>query len=112
VNKVNQKSFQFSFPLSHTIVKDLKIQREHIGSLEVEGFYSLNKNESVLSDERFTIDIDFVRWRGKDIKPVLELTSLMDDVQEAAIKHISNLQDVTPLTHNDLLNIFANNLND
>jgi hypothetical protein len=33
------------------------------------------------------VDIDFVKWNGTDIKPVLELTGMMDEIQEAALRH-------------------------
>jgi len=87
------KNFDFHFPLNHKIVRNLKIVNEHVGDLQVEGSASLNASVSVLShlDERYSVDIDFVKWNGTDIKPVLELTSLMDDIQEAALRHCVSL---------------------
>src|SRR5947209_8528246 len=82
-------SFEFQFPLNHKIVRNLKIVNEHVGDLQVEGCASLNPSVSILShlEERYSVDIDFVKWNGTDIKPVLELTGLMDDIQEAALRH-------------------------
>jgi len=87
------KNFDFQFPLNHKIVRNLKIVNEHIGDLQVEGSASLNASVSVLShlDERYSVDIDFIKWNGTDIKPVLELTGLMDDIQEAALRHCVSL---------------------
>lgn len=87
------KSFEFSFPLNHKIVRNLKIVNEHIGDLQVEGSASLDPSVGILShlDERYTVDIDFVKWNGTDIKPVLELTGLMDDIQEAALRYSVSL---------------------
>jgi hypothetical protein len=87
------KNFDFQFPLNHKIVRNLKIVNEHVGDLQVEGSASLNPSVSILShlDERYTVDIDFVKWNGMDIKPVLELTGLMDDIQEAALRHCVSL---------------------
>lgn len=87
------KNFDFHFPLNHKIVRNLKIVNEHVGDLQVEGSASLNASVSVLShlDERYSVDIDFVKWNGTDIKPVLELTGLMDDIQEAALRHCVSL---------------------
>lgn len=87
------KSFNFTFPLNHKVVRNLKIVNEHIGDLYVEGSASLNSSVSILSqlDERYTVDIDFVKWNGTDIKPVLELTGLIDDVQQAALRHCVSL---------------------
>ena len=87
------KNFDFQFPLNHKIVRNLKIVNEHIGNLQVEGSASLNASVSVLShlDERYSVDIDFVKWNGTDIKPVLELTGLMEDIQEAALRHCVSL---------------------
>ena len=87
------KNFDFQFPLNHKIVRNLKIVNEHIGDLKVEGSASLNPSVSILRhlDERYTVDIDFVMWNVTDIKPVLELTGLMDDIQEAALRHCVSL---------------------
>jgi hypothetical protein len=83
------KNFDFSFPLQHKIVRNLKIVNEHVGDLQIEGSASVNPSVSILShlDERYSVDIDFVKWNGTDIKPVLELTGLMEDIQEAALRH-------------------------
>ena len=87
------KNFDFQFPLNHKIVRNLKIVNEHIGDLQVEGSASLNASVSVLShlDERYNVDIDFVKWNGTDIKPVLELTGLMEDIQEAALRYCASI---------------------
>jgi hypothetical protein len=87
------KNFEFRFPLQHKIVRNLKIVNEHVGDLQVEGSVQLNPSVSILShlDERYTVDIDFVKWNGTDIKPVLELTGMMDEIQEAALRHCVSL---------------------
>jgi hypothetical protein len=87
------KPFEFRFPLNHKIVRNLKIVNEHIGDLQVEGSASLNPSVSTLShlEERYSVDVDFVKWNGTDIKPVLELTGLIDDIQEAALRHCVTL---------------------
>jgi hypothetical protein len=86
-------SFNFRFPLNHKVVRNLKIVNERIGDLHVEGSALRNYSVSILShlDERYTVDIDFVKWNGTDIKPVLELTGLMDDIHEAALRHCASL---------------------
>lgn len=87
------KEFQFPFPLNHKIVRDLRLVNEHVGDLVVEGSASFNPSVSVLShlDERYEVDIDFIKWNGTDIKPVLELTGLADDIQEAALRYCASL---------------------
>lgn len=87
------RSFGFYYPLNHKVVRNLKIVNEHIGDLRVEGSASLNPSTSVLSqlDERYSVDIDFVKWNGMDIKPVLELTGLIEDIQEAALRQCASL---------------------
>ena len=86
------KNFDFSFPLQHKIVRNLKIVNEHVGDLQVEGSASVNPSVSILShlDERYSVDIDFVKWNGTDIKPVLEVTGGMDDIIEASIRYFAN----------------------
>ena len=87
------KEFQFPFPLNHKIVRDLRLVNEHVGDLVVEGSASFNPSVSPLShlDERYEVDIDFIRWNGTDIKPVLELTGLADDIQDAALRYCASL---------------------
>lgn len=86
-----RKSFTFHYPLKHKVVRDLKIVTEHIGDLEVEGVGYFNSSASVLDIfDRYTVDIDFVKWNGTDIKPVLEVTGAMDEITEAAIRYFAH----------------------
>jgi len=39
--------------------------------------------------DRYGVDIDFVKWKGTDIKPVLEVTGAMDEITEAAIRYFA-----------------------
>ena len=93
VMKKLQKEFGFSFPLSHKIVRNLRIVKEHIGDLEVEGSVSFNPSVGRLTrlEDRYEVEIDYIRWQGTDIKPVLELTGLMDEVQDAALRFCVSL---------------------
>lgn len=104
-----KKNFDFKFPLNHKVVRNLKIVNEHVGNLTVQGSASKNANESRLSSERFTIDIDFVKWNGTDIKPVLEMTALMDDIHDATEKYVAALFS-QPMTHGEMMVVFTNNL--
>ncbi|HYK57494.1 MAG TPA: hypothetical protein VEV15_13595 [Flavisolibacter sp.] len=86
-----RKSFTFHYPLKHKVVRDLKIVTEHIGDLEVEGVGYFNSSASVLDIfDRYTVDIEFVKWNGTDIKPVLEVTGAMDEITEAAIRYFAH----------------------
>lgn len=85
------KEFTFHYPLKHKVVRDLKIVTEHIGDLVVEGVGYFDPSASVLDIfERYSVDIDFVKWNNTDIKPVLEVTGAMDDVVEASIRYFAN----------------------
>jgi hypothetical protein len=85
------KEFSFHYPLKHKVVRDLKIVTEHVGDLVIEGIGYFNPNASVLDIfDRYSVDIDFVRWNNTDIKPVLEVTGAMDDVVEAAIRYFAS----------------------
>ena len=69
------------------MVRDLKIVTEHVGDLEIEGKGYFNPSASVLDIfDRYAVDIDFVKWQGTDIKPVLEVTGVMDEITEATIR--------------------------
>jgi hypothetical protein len=88
-----QKNFEFNFPLSQKVVENLRIVTKHIGDLEVSGVAYFNPNVSALDleDNRYSADIDFVKWNGTDIKPVLEALRMLDDIEEAAIRHAAYL---------------------
>jgi hypothetical protein len=85
-----KKEFAFHYPLKHKVVRDLKIVTEHVGDLEIEGIGYFNPNASLLDIfDRYCVDIDFVKWNGTDIKPVLEVTGAMDEITEAAIRYFA-----------------------
>jgi hypothetical protein len=85
------KEFTFHYPLKHKVVRDLKIVTEHVGDLVVEGVGYFDPSASVLDIfERYSVDIDFVKWNNTDIKPVLEITGVMDDIVEASIRYFAN----------------------
>ena len=89
--KNTTKDFRFSFPLKHKVVRDLKIVTEHVGNLQVEGVGYLNPSASRLDIfDRYSVDIDFVKWNGNDIKPVLEITGGMDEIIEASIRYFAS----------------------
>lgn len=86
-----KRSFVFHYPLKQKVVRNLKIVTEHVGDLEVEGVGYFNPSASVLDIfDRYSVDIDFVRWNGTDIKPVLEVTGAMDEIIEAAIRFFAH----------------------
>jgi hypothetical protein len=85
------KEFTFHYPLKHKVVRDLKIVTEHVGELVVEGVGYFDPSASVLDIfDRYSVDIDFVKWNDTDIKPVLEVTGAMDDVMEASIRYFAH----------------------
>jgi hypothetical protein len=85
------KEFTFHYPLKHKVVRDLKIVTEHVGDLVIEGVGYFNPSASVLDIfDRYSVDIDFVKWNETDIKPVLEVTGAMDDIVEAAIRYFAD----------------------
>src|SRR5215217_6142817 len=87
-----KKEFHFIYPLKHKVVRDLKIVTEHIGDLVVEGTGYFNPSASPIDVfDRYSVDIDFVKWNGTDIRPVLEVTGQLEDLEEAAIRYFANL---------------------
>ena len=86
-----RREFTFHYPLKHKVVRDLKIVTDHVGDLVVEGQCYFNPSASVLDIfDRYSVDIDYVRWKGTDIKDVLEVTGAMDDVIEATIRFVAS----------------------
>ena len=89
--KHTKRNFSFQYPLKHKVVRDLKIVTEHVGDLEVEGIGYFDPSASQLDIfDRYSVDIDFVKWNGADIKPVLEITGGMDEIIEASIRYFAN----------------------
>jgi hypothetical protein len=87
-----KKDFHFTFPLKHKVVRDLKIVTEHVGDLVVEGVGYFNPSASRLDiSSRYAVDIDFVKWNETDIKPVLEVTGAMEEIEEAALRFCAEL---------------------
>lgn len=86
-----KKEFIFHYPLKHKVVKDLKIVTEHVGDLVIEGIGYFDPSASPIDVfDRYSVDIEFVKWNGTDIKPVLEVTGTLEDVEEAAIRYFAN----------------------
>jgi hypothetical protein len=85
-----ERSFRFSFPLKQKVVRDLKLVTEHLGDLEVEAIGYFNPSASRLDVfERYAVDIEFVRWKGTDIRPVLEVTGTLEEINDAAVRHFA-----------------------
>ena len=89
-----KKEFRFIYSLKHKVVKDLKIVTEHIGDLVVEGVGYFNPLASPIDVfDRYSVDIDYVKWNGTDIKPVLEVMGNMEEVEEASIRYFAQMLD-------------------
>ena len=85
------KEFTFHYPLKHKVVRDLKMVTEHVGELVVEGIGYFDPSASVLDIfDRYSVDIDFVKWNDTDIKPVLEVTGAIEDIIEASIRYFAS----------------------
>lgn len=85
------KDFKFHYPLKNKVVRDLKIVTDHVGDLEIEGVGYFDPSASMLDIfDRYSVDIDFVKWNGADIRPVLEITGGMDEIIEASVRYFAN----------------------
>ncbi|TCZ71431.1 hypothetical protein [Flaviaesturariibacter aridisoli] len=85
-----EKEFVFHYPLKHKVVRDLKIVTEHVGDLVIEGKGYFNPDASPIDVfDRYSVDIDFVKWNGTDIRLVLEVTGQLEDLEEAAIRYFA-----------------------
>jgi hypothetical protein len=73
LNKMKkQRSFTLTYPLTHKVVRDLKIVDEKVADLRVEGV-------AYPSGE---LDIDFVWYGAEDIKPILEALGDIERIYE------------------------------
>lgn len=87
-----KQDFTFHYPLKHKIVRDLKIVTEHVGDLVIEGTGFFNPSASPIDVfDRYSVDIDFIKWNGTDIRPVLEVTGNLEEIEEAAIRYFANV---------------------
>jgi hypothetical protein len=82
-----RKHFEFILPLNETFI-DLSRPNgkriDFVGDLNIIG-------DAYHKDGEFSVDIDFVEWKGTDIKPVLNALEAMDTIYEAAEKHAEYL---------------------
>ena len=82
-----QRHFEFTYPLKRKVVRNLRIVTEHVGDLHVEGVGYFDPGASILDIfDRYSVDIEYVRWNGSDIRPVLEVTGGMEELTEAAVR--------------------------
>lgn len=79
------RNFDFLLPLTHKVVRDLRIVNEHVGDLHVFAQAVIRPGNS--PDDMYEVDLDVILWGGTDIRPVLELTALIDQVHDAAMAH-------------------------
>jgi len=88
-----EKTFAYSFPLTQKVVRNCQLVTEHIGDLMIEGVGYYDPTVSRLDTEhnRYDADIAFIKWNGADIKPVLEVTGMMDDITDATVQYIATL---------------------
>ena len=58
----------------------------------VEGVGYFNPSASPIDVfDRYTVDIDLVKWSGTDIKPVLEVMGNMEEIEEAAVRYFAQM---------------------
>lgn len=87
-----RQDFEITYPLNHKVIRDLRVVSEHVGDLVVTG--TAYCDPTVLKTEvndRYSIDIDFVKWNGTDIKTVLEATGTMDDIDDFCFRKVASL---------------------
>lgn len=89
-----KRSFSFEYALRRKVVRDLKIQTETVGTLFVEGMGYFDPTTSPIDVfDRYSVDLDFIRWNGTDIKDVLEITGGLEEIEEASVRYFANMID-------------------
>jgi hypothetical protein len=84
------KNFEIIYPLRRRTVSDLKIVSDHLGDLIVTGkAYCDPTSLTTELHERISLDIDFVKFNGTDIKPVLEVGEQMEEIEEFCLRSLS-----------------------
>jgi hypothetical protein len=91
---ISKTEFNISYPLYRKVVRDLKIITEKVGTLQVTGTgYNDTTVPNIDVFEKYSVDIDFVYWKGVDIKEVLDYTNALDEVEEYVIRQVARLFD-------------------
>jgi hypothetical protein len=87
------KPFLFHYPLKRKVVRNLRLMTEEVGELAVEGIAYFDASSSVLDalEHRYSVDLDYIRWNGTDIKPVLELSDMLEEIEDAALRFSAGL---------------------
>ena len=87
------REFSFHYPLTQKVVRHYRIVTEQLGDLVVEGTAYFNASVSPFDTEnnRYDVDIDYIKWNNTDIKPVIEVSGMLDEITEAAIRYVPGL---------------------
>ena len=91
-SRKKQHTFKFPFVLKQQVVENLKIVTKVVGHLEVEAIGYIHQEYSYLEvNDRYSVDIEFIRWNGTDMRPVVEVLGGMEDIEDAAIRELAQL---------------------
>jgi hypothetical protein len=82
---VQVEPFRFDFPLHDKVILDSRVQVQEIGSLKVQGFATRAQN--ALGEPTISVEVQFVKNGGVDVKAVLIHFQGMDAIKEAALRH-------------------------
>lgn len=89
--KTQSKPFEFIHPITKKAVRNLRIVTDTI-MVTVTGIAYFNANESLLSLERWSVDLDSVIYNGVNIMELLDFTGdSLADIEDAAVRHASEL---------------------
>jgi hypothetical protein len=87
-----KKNFEITYPIKTKVVRDLKIVTEHVGDLMVSGTaYCDPATFQCDSCEKISVDIDFIKWNGTDIKAVLHGFDTLEEIQSYCEREASKL---------------------
>lgn len=81
-----KKHFDITYNLKKEVVRDLKIVTD-ILPLNICGTFYCNTNASVSEPyERYDVDIDYILYKGADVKELLDFTGTTEDIECQIIK--------------------------
>jgi hypothetical protein len=81
------KPFEFEFPVTQKLVRNLRVVTECVGNLQISGMAYMDPYESILSEDRYGFDFDYIKWNGVDVRPLLEAIGDMNLLAEATLSH-------------------------
>jgi hypothetical protein len=85
-SKLNWQPFSLQFPLTHKVVRNLRIVTEKVGTLLIKGTrcYSPYTND-------YAVSIDAIYYEGVNVLPLIQLVNMYEEIEEWCYRQMTDL---------------------